>query len=204
MPDENYSYLKNSSHSSWEITFETDFNKIEKQINNKLWQLNLTKCCTIEQVKNEVFLLITNQIFKQKLKYQVIDNSGVFLKIKPDGITEPIRNFKAWLRTVSFNHIKQTRIKQNKHDKIININDCYYLHDKKNPEQYILKIELREKLKELGDEERRILEMRHFEGFTYKEICLSLESEGYPKYTEINLRKKKERAEEKLRKFYQL
>ncbi len=195
--------LDKSYNLSWEVTFESNFDKIKEQIKHKIWQLNLIELCSIAQVRNGVFLIVNNQISSGKLRYQFFGNGVFFLKVKSDQTIEPILNFKAWLRTVSFNYLRQIRTKQNKYDKVLNIDYCYNLCDKKNPEKYIIQVEVREKLSELEDEDRRILEMKYFEGLNYKKISLSLQSEGFPRYKVANIRKKKERAEEKLRKLYQ-
>ncbi len=192
---------KENYNLTWEQVFHKTFDTLKWQIKQYLKQLNLRNI-TLDEVRNEIFLILTKLIKLERIEYKIIDNNFVFINIKPDKPKEPIENFKAWLRTVIFNHLKKLRKTQNKIDKILNIDNFSHYDSKEKYFSYIEKKELLEKLKSLGEEERRILEMFYFQKLSYQEIAASLQSEGFPKYSNANLRKKKERALEKLRNLY--
>ena len=186
---------------TWEQVFHETFDTLKWQIQQYLKQLNLSNI-TLDEVRNEIFLILTKLIKLGRIEYKIIDNNFVFINIKRDQPKEPIENFKAWLRTVIFNHLKKLRKAQNKIDKILNIDNFSHYHSREKYFSYIDKNELLEKLKSLGDEDRRIIEMFYFQRLNYQEIAASLQSEGFPKCSNANLRKKKGRALEKLRNLY--
>lgn len=71
-----------------------------------------------------------------------------------------------------------------------------------HPMQYIENLELRDKIRQLPNEDSAILNLFYFEKLSCAEISIRLESKCYPRYTEENIRQKKFRSLKKLRRLY--
>jgi RNA polymerase sigma factor (sigma-70 family) len=199
----NTKLLLNNSPENWENHYLTTSAKLEPAVAAQIKLLNLEHCYLTHEVINHVYLSICCLIERGKLIYNSTNEIWFYVKDGSEESPEEIDNFKAWLRTVFFNHLQKLRDKQNQQNRVINIDNCWDVSGNDNPLNHIFKTELRDKLyKFLSNEEIRIIEMHYFQGLKFKEIASLLESEGFPKYKEDNLRQKQRRAIEKLRATY--
>jgi RNA polymerase sigma factor (sigma-70 family) len=178
----------------------TNSNLLKQPILRYLQRLKLDNSYQFDEIKNEIFLLIKDLVDSKKLSGEIFEENWVFTKVNPDGTPESIRSLEAWLRTVIWNYLLELQRREKLSLKVILLDE--YPDLKINRLDYAEKIEIREKLKKLSHEDCRILELRFFEGLPFQEIAVRLQSEGFPKYTEEALRKKKQRALEKLRLIY--
>lgn len=204
MSEPNLTTQPDHSEANWEDLFLNTFTILTSAIIRQINQLNLEQSCSIYEVRNDIFLLIQDLINHNKLIYENIGTTWIFINIKDSESQEPIRNFKAWLRQVVLNYLKGRRKKQNKHERReIDIDNYRNIPSSDTPSNYIRNAELREKIQTLLDSEQsRIIEMFYFEELNYEEIADRLETEGMPRYSQENLRKKKQRAIERLRLLY--
>lgn len=160
--------------------------------------LNLAHILYVAEVRSEIYVLMKNLVDSGRLKYY----DDAFWKVKLDGTEEEIKNFRAWLRRVTFNDVKKRRYQENKHNKLLNIDDYSHDHSQENLWSNLEKKELIEKIKVLDTVNRIILELYFFEGLSFKEISQCLRSQGLGEYTETNLHQKKRRALDKLRELF--
>jgi hypothetical protein len=189
-----------NSNLSWQIFLRQKLDELESAINHYLHQLGLKNLHSCRDIKHDMFLRLDRLIKSQKLDYQVVKDDLVFFEINSKEEREAIRNFQAWLRTVIFNYLRELRRKENSRHLVRLLGES--VARAINPLDYAQNLEIREKLKNLSDEERRILELFFFKGQNFQEIAVRLQAEGFPKYTEEALRQKKHRAIEKLRLIY--
>ncbi|NEQ86743.1 MAG: sigma-70 family RNA polymerase sigma factor, partial [Moorea sp. SIO2I5] len=134
----------------------------------------------------------------------------LLVRIKGD-LREPIINQRAWLRTVAFNYVRALFRKHNrfldisseKWESLLSTEQSNAVSSRHpHPMQYIKNLELREKIRQLPDEDSEILELFYFKKLSYAEISSHLECKGYGRYTEETIRQKKFRALKKLRQLY--
>ena len=185
----------NEKHQlEWECCVLASLEKLIPQIINQLKQLNLSHTHSINDVQSNTYVLVKDMIDKGSLCYA---SSKWYYK------EAEIKSFTAWLRTVIFNDLRKLRIDRNKIECAINLDDCYYPHDKDNPFKYLENNELREKIKAVCSPiQARILELHFISNVSYKEIVVILESENLGTHKETSLRKQNQRAIEKLRSLY--
>lgn len=189
----------NNSHLNWqEILINTV--AIEKLVVCYIQRLKLNNSHDVEEIENEILLLIYNLVDSGKLEVEIIEGCLVFIKIQSDGTRELIINLKAWLRTVIRNYLVGERRRETRRHQIVYFDE--YSDRRMNPSDYVQNTELRQKLTLLGNEDRKILELFFFEKLSFREIAVRLQAEGFPEYTEAALRKKKQRAIERLREIY--
>ncbi|NEO47353.1 MAG: sigma-70 family RNA polymerase sigma factor [Moorea sp. SIO4A3] len=180
----------------------------------KVWlcQFKLQGKYTHEDIKNDVFLLVQKLIESGRLELH-LDVDGVLsmLLIKGD-LKEQIINPRAWLRKVALNYIRALHrehkrfldITSEKWESSLSIGQSNVLLFPRHthPMQYIKNLELREKIRQLPDQDSKILELFYFEKLSCAEISIRLECKGYPRYTEETIRQKKFRSLKKLRQLY--
>lgn len=186
-------------------------NSLSIKIRGWLCQFNLNSNYTHEDIINDVFLLVQTLIESGRIESHLnVDGELLLFLIKGD-LREPIINPRAWLRTVAFNYV---RALFRDHNRFLDIssemwesllsteqsNAVSYRHP--HPMQYIKNLELREKIRQLPDEDSEILELFYFKKLSYAEISSHLEDNGYGRYTEETIRQKKCRALKKLRQLY--
>ncbi|NER88457.1 sigma-70 family RNA polymerase sigma factor [Moorena sp. SIO3A2] len=184
---------------------------LSTQIEGRLSQFNLKSKYTHEDIKSDVFLLVQKLIASERLELHLDVDEGLDLVLIKGDLREPIINPRAWLRTVALNYI---RALCRQHKRFLDISsemwDSLPSTEQNNavsprhthPMQYIENLELRENIKQLPDQDSEILELFYFEKLSCAEISSHLEHKGYPRYTEENIRQKKFRALNKLRKLY--
>lgn len=182
------------------IFLRKKLDELESVINRYLHQLGLKNLYSCRDIKHDMFLRLDRLIKSQKIAYQVVENELVFFEINSENEREVIRNFKAWLRTVIFNYLRELRRRENSRQLVRLLGESHALAI--NPLEYAQNLELQEKLKKLSSEECRILELFFFKGLTFQEIAVCLQAEGFPQYTDAALRQKKHRAIERLRLIY--
>jgi DNA-directed RNA polymerase specialized sigma subunit len=190
----------NEPENSNLIYIRKKLDELESVINRYLHQLGLKNLYSCGDIKHDIFLRLDRLIKSQRLDYQVVENELVFFEINSEKEREVIRNFKAWLRTVIFNYLRELRRKENSRHLVRILGESHALAT--TPLDYTQNLELQEKLKNLRDEDRKILELFFFKGLTFQEIAVCLQAEGFPQYTEAALRQKKRRAIENLRRIY--
>ncbi|NEO18719.1 sigma-70 family RNA polymerase sigma factor [Moorena sp. SIO4A5] len=186
-------------------------NSLSTQIESRLSQFNLKSKYTHEDIKSDVFLLVQRLIASGRLELHLdVDGELLLVRIKGD-LREPIINPRAWLRTVAFNYVRGVHrkhkrfldITSDKWERLLSTEQSNAVSSRHpHPMQYIENLELREKIKQLPDEDSEILELFYFKKLSYAEISSHLECKGYPRYTEGNIRQKKFRALKKLRQLY--
>jgi hypothetical protein len=185
---------------SWKEEVLSNINKLEPQIKHYLYKLTINSFYLVNEVKSCIFLLVFKLFDSGKLECKISKNNLVFTKIDSKGKRESIQNLKAWLKKIIWRYLLKLHEKANRSNSSIPIDE--HPDSRKSPLDYAQHMELRRKLNELSKEECRILELCFFERLSFHEIAIRLESEEFPKYTEEALRKKKQRALEKLRLIY--
>ncbi|NEO00746.1 MAG: sigma-70 family RNA polymerase sigma factor, partial [Moorea sp. SIO3I7] len=155
-------------------------NSLSTQIESRLSQFNLKSKYTHEDIKSDVFLLVQRLIASGRLELHLdVDGELLLVRIKGD-LREPIINPRAWLRTVAFNYIRGLHrehkrfldITSEKWESSLSIGQSNVLLFPRHthPMQYIENLELREKIKQLPDEDSEILELFYFKKLSYAEI----------------------------------
>ncbi|NEP53099.1 MAG: sigma-70 family RNA polymerase sigma factor [Moorea sp. SIO3C2] len=186
-------------------------NSLSTQIEGWLCQFKINSKYTHEDIKNDVFFLVQRLIASGRIELHLDVDGGLDLVQIKGELKEAIINPRAWLRIVALNYV---RALCRKHKRFLDIsseswesllsteqnNAVSYRHT--HPMQYIQNLELREKIKQLPDQDSAILELFYFEKLSCAEISIRLESKGYPRYTEDNIRQKKCRSLKKLRQLY--
>ncbi|NEO95961.1 MAG: sigma-70 family RNA polymerase sigma factor [Moorea sp. SIO3G5] len=186
-------------------------NSLSTQIEGWLYKFKINSKYTHKDIINDVFFLVQRLIASGRLELHLdVDGELLLVQIKGD-LREPIINPRAWLRTVAFNYVRGLHrehkrfldITSDKWERLLSTEQSKAVSSRHiHPMQYIEKIELREKIKQLPDQDSEILEVFFFKGLSYAEISSHLESKGYPRYTEEAIRQKKFRALNKLRQLY--
>lgn len=186
-------------HLNWlESLINSDL--LARLIRIALRLLKLNGYYLVDEIKNEIFLLIQNLVDSKKLDGKIIEGNLVLTKINTDGKQEPIISLEAWLRKVILNYLRGVRRRENRGNRVIPFDE--YPDQSVNQPDYAETTELREKLTQLNPLECRILELCFFEDLSFRKMAVRLQTEGFPEYTVEALRKKKQRAIEKLRLIY--
>lgn len=201
----------NRSLSNWENVVEAELDTLDKSIEIRLLQTGLNVCFEKEEIKNTVFLIFKKRVASGKIRVQQ-DNSIVHFFTLKSSVEEPIHKLRPYLRTCLFNEINRIfHLYKKQKTNQVNIDDfkesvsqtlpnsSFY---RDNPEDWIEKCELRDKMHLLENEDRLILELFYFEDLSFEEIAKRLKSEGSPVYRHDYLRKKKQRAMDRLRLLY--
>ena len=184
----------------WFDLFTSTFQSLKPSINYYIKRLNLTHVYCFKTVQNDIYIIIYGFYVDEKLLYLCDEN--LFVYIKCDGTRNLIHSFKPWLRTLSFNHIKQIRKQRNSIESDLNIDD-FKIMCKQSAMSFLESKELCDKIEQLEDDvDSKILELHYLERRTYKEIATILHQKGYGYFRVSTLRKKKERALDKLRDIY--
>ncbi|WP_293074610.1 MULTISPECIES: sigma-70 family RNA polymerase sigma factor [unclassified Moorena] len=207
--DKGYGYYMEKNMPPQEIA--KLLNSLSTQIEDWLYKFKINSTYTHEDIIHDVFLLVLKLIEFGKIESHFnVDGELLLIRIKGD-LKEPIINPKAWLRTVAFNYVRGLH---REYKRFVDISSEMWESlpstEQSNavssrhthPMQYIENLEMREKIKQLPDEDSKILELFYFDKLSCAEISILLESKGYPRYTEETIRKKKCRALNKLRQLY--
>ncbi|WP_287257121.1 sigma-70 family RNA polymerase sigma factor, partial [Moorena sp. SIO4E2] len=167
---------------------------------------------THKDIINDVFLLVQKLIESGKLESYLDVDEGLYLVIIKGELREPIINPKAWVRKVILNYIRGLHrdhkrfldISSQQWESSLSIGQSNVLPFARHthPMQYIENVEVWEKITQLPDQDSEILELFYFKKLSCAEIASHLEHKGYPRYTAENIRQKKFRALNKLRKLY--
>jgi RNA polymerase sigma factor (sigma-70 family) len=195
--------------SEWQQLLKSELDAQDKSIDARLVQAKLKGDHDRDEIKNEVFISITQQVESGKIRIQQSDDAIHFFTVKPQQ-EEQIYSLRAYLRTCLFNQIREISRCKRKEQQVDIDNSKTLIYQisqdsslyRNHPENWIREREIREKMNQLCLEDRRILEMFYFQGLSFIEMAKQLEAEGFPLYKLENLRKKKERALEKLRQRY--
>ena len=185
---------------------------LSRNIKGRLCQYNIDSEYTHEDIKNDVFLLVQKLINFGKLEPHLdVDGELYLVRIK-GGSKERIINPRAWLRKVAFNYVRGLHRKHKRFSDISSERWASLLSTEQSnvisfsrqthPIQYVENLELRDKIRQLPNEDSAILNLFYFEKLSCVEISIRLESKGYPRYTEENIRQKKHRALNKIRRLY--
>lgn len=183
--------------SDWE-RFLIQFPLLTRLIRSQLDGLKLNKKCTIDDIKHDVFIELKKSVNNRKLDCQVIEGKLFLTRIKQDGTRVPINNLTGYLRVLVYNHLLK---------KYVDI-PCAHVdienlpQQTKTPEDYAQTQELKSKIQQLDPEDALILELCWFEDISCNQIAERLVSKGFPCYSESTVRKKHQRAREKLRAIY--
>jgi DNA-directed RNA polymerase specialized sigma24 family protein len=196
------------SSSEWEKKVEAELSVHDKAIDRWLIQWGLESQYQKNEIKNMVFICFKKYVELGKIRIQGSNDALQFFKVNLQQ-EQPIRELRSYLRSCLFNQVKQLlRLHLNRKVHQVDIRDLESLGSqisqddsfyRDNSEKLILLCEIREKMKQLSQEDRRILELFYFEDLSFIEIARQLEIEGFPLRHIDNLRKRKERALEKLR-----
>jgi hypothetical protein len=193
---------KNFEQASWYWLFVDTMSKNRHSINRQITCLNLHHISSFDDVQNDVCITLHHLSGTNKLIFD--PDNQIFTYILDNKTKNKIKNFKAWIRTISFNYLKKLRRERNKIETCIDIDDCY-VRNKVCTEVLIDHLdseEIREKVNLLKKLDRRIIELCFFEGYKFEEISNRLEEEEFGIFTTVALRQRKCRALEKLRKYF--
>jgi hypothetical protein len=163
---------------------------------------------------NQLFIAFSNRVESGGIKVENADDLTIrFLSRNRAGEMQQVLSINAYLRTIIINYLRELFNQEKTNDFVApleslehieamnHLNDsCFYEEDERV-------FEIKNKLKFLSYEDHRILELFFFEDLSYGEIAQCLKSSGFPPdghraYSDNNLRKKKQRALEKLRKHF--
>jgi hypothetical protein len=193
---------KNFEQAPWYWIYMDTMSKNRHSINRQITCLNLKQTSSFDDVQNDVYITLHHLSETNKLIYD--PDNHIFTYILENGTKNEIKNFKSWIRTISFNYLKKLRRERNKIENSINIDDCY-VRNKVCTEvlkEHLSSKEIREKVNLLKKLDRRIIELCFFEGYKFEEISNKLEEEGLGTFNAVTLRQRKCRALEKLRKHF--
>ena len=191
--------LQDNKIPLWYGLFSDTFKSLKPSINIQIRVLNISHIYCFETVENSMYIIIHDLYITNKLIYCSDDN--LFIYKKKNGTKKIILNFKSWLLSVSVNHLKQIRQNRNIIEYSLNIDDYENIF-KHNLISYLESTEIEDKLDKLNDEDRLILQLFYLEDMPYKKIAEIFSKEGLGKFKPLNLRKKKQRALDKLRMIY--
>ncbi len=196
------------SSSEWEKQVEAELSVHDKMIQKWLIQWGLESQYQINEIKSMVFICFKNSVELGRIRIQRSNDALQFFTVKPQQ-EQLIRKLRAYLRTCLLNKVKQifklhldrkvyeVDIEDNESSVYRLSQDNFFYRD--NPDKWVIACEVREKMRQLSREDCRILELFYIEGLSFMEIGKQLENEGFPLWNLDNLRKRKERAIERLR-----
>lgn len=196
-----------SAPLDWKCYF-TQLPLLTRLIRSQLDDLRLDKDYTVEDIKHDLFIEVQKSVNDKRLDCQVIEDEEVIecklllTRIEQDGTKVPIKNLLGYLRVTVYNHLLKKNIKKNRLGAHDGVNIENLPQQTGSPLDHAQTQELRSKIQQLEPEDALILELFWFEDLSMKQIAERLVSEGFSCYSESNLRKKQQRAREKLRSIY--
>jgi Sigma-70, region 4 len=184
-------------------------------IERLLYQMRLRHKYEKGDIINELFISFQKKIAEEaiKVEHDIYDGSIYFISRNREGEWKRIISPKGYFRTTIENYLRRL-YEENKNSTVSVDSDLLEnIISKTQPDRIDIGDDedlrfqdIREKLQLLSYEDHKILEL-FFQGLSYQEIAQYLKSSGLPPdgrqpYNENNLRKKKQRALEKLRELY--
>lgn len=197
----------------WESTVLEELNSHNRLIERLLFQMKIRGRYDKDEIINQVFIVFQKKVETGKIRIEFSNGQTPnFWSCKPEGECKQIKFLNAYLKKSLLNHLRGLWNNEKKRELAIesevieNLAPQSHLSELHNSFEEDEEIcQLREKLNQLNNEERRILELAFFDTLSFREIAQRLKSEnlptvGHPGYSETTLRKKKQRALDKLRK----
>jgi hypothetical protein len=199
---------------NWSRILQEELYCHNRLIERLLIQMRLRGRYDKEEIISQLFINLSNRLNNGGLKIENdVDNNINFLSRNKKGEWKRILYINAYLRTMIQNHLNRLFNQEKKSEVSVSIETLEYFEsenhsiessDFDDDEKYR---RLKEKLDFLSLEDQRILELFYIENLSFEEIAQCLKSSGFPPdsprpYNDNSLRKKKQRALEKLRKLY--
>jgi hypothetical protein len=199
---------------NWSKILQEELYCHNRLIERLLIQMRLRGRYDKEEIISQLFISLSNRLNNGGFKIENdVDNNIIFSSRNKKGEWKRILYINAYLRTMIQNHLNRLFNQEKTSEVSVSIETLEYFEsenhtmessDFDDDEKYH---RLKEKLDLLSLEDQRILELFYIENLSFEEIAQCLKSSGFPPdsprpYNDNSLRKKKQRALEKLRKLY--
>ncbi|WP_404790324.1 RNA polymerase sigma factor [Altericista sp. CCNU0014] len=203
-----------NQEQDWQELIQKELDGHGKLIERLLIQMSLCGRYERGDILSQLFISFHSRVKNGGIKIEYENEETiVFSSRNREGDWKRILFIKAYLRTMARNYLYELFNRERMAEVPLPTEILEYLetenhlNDSNSSEDDSQLSRLKYNLDLLGYEDQRILELFFFENLSYSEIAQCLKSSGFPPdgtraYNENNLRKKKQRALEKLRKLY--
>ena len=200
----------------WHELFNNSLISHHNFVKRSLFQMRLNYRYTLDDIISQIFIDFQQKIEAGKIKaeFDDEDNSIFFVSLDRNAEWRRILSLRAYLRVTILNYLLQLYAQEKKELILVKPDTLEHLDLLNRADDEFSKfcddegiLRVKEKLKLLSLEDHKILDLFFFQQLGYEEIAQCLKSSGFPPdgnrpYNLNSLRKKKQRALEKLRRLY--